>query len=83
MATRAQLVEELLQLPSTDRAHVARELLESLDGNDDPKEVEAAWQYEIKQRVREIERGSVELKDGPTVMNEARARLKARRTSDQ
>ena len=69
MATRAQLVEELLQLPSVDRAHVARELLESLDGNNDPGEVEAAWQNEIKDRVREIERGPVELKDGPTVMH--------------
>jgi hypothetical protein len=43
MATRAQLVQELLKLPAPDRAEAARELLESLDGSDDPDDVESAW----------------------------------------
>lgn len=44
MATRAQLVEALLELPAPDRAEVARTLLESLDREDadDPVDVDTA-----------------------------------------
>lgn len=78
MATRAQLVEELLKFPAPDRAEAARTLLESLDGGDDPAEVESAWRDEIASRVRQVEDGSVELEDGPTVMRELRERARAR-----
>jgi putative addiction module component (TIGR02574 family) len=81
MATRAQLVEELLQLSSADRALAARDLLQSLDGEGDAEEAEAAWQEEVERRIHEIDQGSVELLDGPRVMREARARLQARRRS--
>ncbi|HWO21966.1 MAG TPA: addiction module protein [Kofleriaceae bacterium] len=80
MATRTQLVEALLEFPPPDRAAAARELLESLDGEDDAADVETAWRGEIATRVQDIESGAVELEDGPTVMSRlrelARARLK-------
>ena len=78
MSTRAQLVEALLQFPAPDRAEAARELLESLDGSDDPAEVESAWRGEIARRVQEIESGAVELEDGPTTMSRLRELARAR-----
>lgn len=79
MATPAKLVEELLKFSARDRAEAARTLLESLDGCDDPAEVEAAWRDEIAKRVAEIEDGTVELEDGPTVMRQLRERAQDRR----
>jgi hypothetical protein len=78
MATRAQLVQALLSFPAPDRAEAARELLESLDGSDDPDDVESAWRGEIARRVQEIESGAVELEDGPTAMDRLRSRARAR-----
>jgi hypothetical protein len=63
MATRAELMEELLRLSATERADAARELLQSLDAADDPDEVED---------------GSVQLEDGATVMRRLRERARAR-----
>jgi Putative addiction module component len=78
MATRAQLVEALLEFPAPDRAEAARALLESLDGEDDPIDVDAAWRAEIANRVQEIESGAVELEDGPAAMGRLRDRAQAR-----
>jgi hypothetical protein len=78
MATRAELVEALLQLPAADRAAAARDLLESLDDEDAPADVENAWRGEIASRVQEIESGAVELEDGPTAMSRLRTRARAR-----
>jgi hypothetical protein len=83
MATRAELVEELLKFPAPERAEAARSLLESLDGSDDPAEVGAAWQTEIARRVGEIEDGSVELEDGPSVLRELRQRARNRLDSSE
>lgn len=76
--TRAQLVEALLAFPARDRADAARELLESLDGTDDPVEVETAWREEIARRVQEIETHAVDLEDGPAVMKRLRERARHR-----
>jgi hypothetical protein len=78
MATRAQLVEALLAFPAPERAEAARELLESLDGNDDPVDVETAWRGEIARRVQEIETNAVELEDGPAAMSRLRDRARRR-----
>lgn len=78
MATRAELIQELLSFPAPERADAARSLLQSLDGTGDPAEVEAAWRDEIATRVAEIEDGSVQLEDGPTVMRQLRERAQAR-----
>jgi len=75
-ATRAQLVEALLEFPARDRAEAARALLESLDDEDDLVDVETAWHGEISRRVQEIEAGAVALEDGPAA-NEQTARPRA------
>jgi len=86
MATRAQLVEALLEFPAPDRAEAARTLLESLDREDadDSVNVDAAWRGEIARRVQEVESGAVELEDGPAALSRlrdhARARLERRRS---
>lgn len=79
MATRAQLVEALLEFPASDRAEAARTLLESLDREDadDPIGVDAAWRQEIARRVQEIESGDVELEDGPSALRRLRDRAQA------
>jgi hypothetical protein len=78
MATRAQLVDALLEFPPPDRAAAARALLESLDGEDDAADVEAAWRGELATRVQDIESGAVELEDGPTAMSRLRELARAR-----
>lgn len=80
MATRAQLVDALLELPAPDRAEAARALLESLDGEDDAgaASAEPAWQAEIARRVLEVEQGVVELDDGPAALRRLRADAQAR-----
>ena len=69
------LVDELSArvkaLPAEDRARLAEELLESLQGEADA-EAEAAWDREIERRVAEIESGSVRLIPAEEVHAEAR-----------
>ena len=60
------LVDELSAraraLSAEDRARLAEELLESLQGEADvDAEAEAAWDREIERRVAEIESGAVRL----------------------
>lgn len=69
------LVEELSArakaLPAEDRARLAEELLESLQGEADV-EAEAAWEREIERRVAEIESGAVHFVPAEEVRAEAR-----------
>ena len=69
------LVEELSAraktLPSHDRARLAVELLDSLQGDVDT-EADAAWDREIERRVAEIEAGTVNLISAEDVHAEAR-----------
>lgn len=69
------LVEELSAraraLPAEDRARLAEELLDSLDGELDVK-AEAAWRHELKRRVVEIESGAVTFATSEDVHAEAR-----------
>jgi putative addiction module component (TIGR02574 family) len=55
-----KLKEELAVLPVADRAALASFLLSSLDDEeDDPAEVEAAWDAELAQRMEEMQSGKV------------------------
>ena len=69
------LVEELSArartLPSKDRARLAEELLDSLQGDYDA-EADTAWDLEIERRVAEIEAGTVKLVSAEDVHAEAR-----------
>lgn len=69
------LVEELSArakgLSAEDRARLAEELLESLQGESDV-EAEAEWDREIERRVAEIESGAAHLIPAEEVHAEAR-----------
>ena len=71
------LVDELLAraktLSTEDRARLAEELLDSLQGEPEAEpEAEAAWDREIERRVAEIESGAIELVSAEDVHAEAR-----------
>jgi putative addiction module component (TIGR02574 family) len=78
--TWEQLLERALQLSSHERVKIAQALYESVaaeedDEVEDPAEVEAAWAEEIKQRIEEIQDGTVETIPADEVMAELRARF--------
>lgn len=54
---------EALNLPSHERARLARRLLDSLDDgcDEDSSEVERAWEQEIQRRAAEIDAGTADL----------------------
>ncbi|MBF0143261.1 MAG: addiction module protein [Magnetococcales bacterium] len=59
MVSTAELVmEQALTLPIRDRALIARQLLLSLEGENDP-EAEALWQEELQRRLGELQSGQV------------------------
>lgn len=57
------LLEEALKLPPPARAHLATELLRSLDDEEeeevDRQELELAWNEEIAHRMKELDEGTV------------------------
>ena len=57
-AIAEELKSQLAKLPMSDRAELARFLLESLH-EDEPSETEAAWNAELNRRIAEIESGAV------------------------
>ena len=69
------LVDELSarakNLSSRDRARLAEELLDSLQGESDP-DADVAWDREIERRVGEIDAGTVKLIAAEDVHAEAR-----------
>lgn len=69
-----KIIEEVLSLSPQARAYVAEKLIESLD-----KEPEIAlsseWRDEIRKRCREIDEGSVELRDAEAVFARGYAAL--------
>jgi len=73
-STLSELKKKASQLPEEERAELALSLIESLDGPVD-SDVEEAWQQEIERRVRQFERGEVELIPAEEVFARARRRL--------
>ena len=73
-STLSELKKKASQLPEEERAELALSLIESLDGPADSA-VEEAWQQEIARRVRQFERGEVELIPAEEVFARARRRL--------
>ena len=67
---------DALELSIRERARLAQRLLVSLDEEleDDPAEVEVAWEEEIRRRIAEIDAGTAELIPGEEVLAELRAR---------
>lgn len=69
------LLEELSKKARTlaveERAQLAQELLESIDGEANP-EVQAAWEAEIAERIAKYERGEAKLIPAEDVFAAAR-----------
>jgi len=72
--TAERIVAEALELSPDARAFVAERLIESLDWNP-PSDLSAAWREEIRRRCREVDQGSVELRDVDDVFTNAYAAL--------
>jgi hypothetical protein len=71
VSAREKLFADALALPERQRAELASELLESLDGAD--VGAEQAWATEIEKRARAVVDGSAELLDYDDVMSELSA----------
>lgn len=69
----ATLREELLALPASTRALLARDLAESLDTSPD-KEVEDAWLQLAERRLDELKSGQVKPVAGRAVLERVRNR---------
>lgn len=74
MATREELEAKVLELPTADRAALARRLMESLDESG-IGDYDAEWIAEAERRYAEYRRGLVETRPAEQVLREARARL--------
>ena len=73
MIAVAELIEEALNLPQTDRSYLASKLLESLD--EDDSEMNEEWKSELGRRLQEIDEGKVEMIPHAQVMANMRAML--------
>ena len=71
-----EIEAEILKLPIQERARLAHRLIVSLDedADEDPAEVERAWEEEIRRRLAELEAGTAELIPAAEVFAELRAR---------
>lgn len=74
VATSKDLLEAALSLEPDERAHLAHELLASLDGEDEGADEE--WGSELAKRAGEVRDGHVALVDGPLSLREVRERLR-------
>ena len=73
-STTKELLQAALGLPLGERAQLARELLASLDVEDE--NAAAAWREEVVKRARDVREGRAELIDGEESFREIRARLR-------
>lgn len=72
--TLPELKRKAAELPDTDRAELARYLIESLDGPED-EDVKDAWRQEVERRIDQIDCGEVQLIPGDEVFARLRRRL--------
>jgi putative addiction module component (TIGR02574 family) len=69
-----KIIEEVLSLSPQARAYVAEKLIESLDTEPDIT-LSSEWRDEIRKRCREIDEGSVELREAEAVLARGYAAL--------
>jgi hypothetical protein len=72
-----KIVNDALGLPTKERAFLARELISSLEPEDDSAEVE--WFKVIDRRSREISDGKVQCRPVAEIVKKIRAKLHASR----
>ena len=70
----AELKQKAAQLTERERAELALELIESLDGEPEAG-VDEAWRNEVARRIAQIERGEVQLIPGDEVFARLRRKL--------
>lgn len=61
-----RLLHEVLELPESERAELAAQLLASLDGSADD-DVEEAWAAEVERRCADLDSGRIATVDWETV----------------
>jgi putative addiction module component (TIGR02574 family) len=76
MAVRDAL-NEALGLPPAERGHIVRHLIDSLDREEDPAEVERAWAAELELRASQAIAGESSVRD----LDEVCAELETKRPS--
>lgn len=69
-----RLAMELLGLPASDRAYLAKQLIDSLEENSTP-DVEARWLQTTQRRSSELIEGKVEGRPAEDVFRAAREQL--------
>ena len=75
-AQLANVKSDALSLPENDRAELAKDLLNSLDGSIEP-EVKKAWDMEICRRINELASGDAQLLDADDVLARVKQRINA------
>jgi putative addiction module component (TIGR02574 family) len=75
MGDPARILEEALDLPPSERARVARALIDSLDDTID-QDADELWDAEIRRRLDAIKSGEVQLEDWAVVRDRLYAQLK-------
>ncbi|HEX8819144.1 MAG TPA: addiction module protein [Archangium sp.] len=79
MATKEDLLSDVLRLPPEERAEVAHKLLLSLEEGVEDPEAQAEWSAELERRAREVLDGSVKTVSWEQVEERISARLGQRR----
>lgn len=79
MQTPEELLSSLMKLPPDERARIAKELLQSLDGAGDAAAAEV-WEQEVRRRSASVATGSARLIDGEAVLKDIAERIAAIRS---
>ncbi|MCP3059782.1 addiction module protein [Myxococcus sp. K38C18041901] len=79
MATKEDLLSDVLRLPPEERAEVAHKLLLSLEEGAGDSDAQAAWSVELERRARDVLDGRVKTVPWEQVEERMRARLSHRR----
>ncbi len=76
--TSPEILAQVLRLPRAERAHLAQELLSSLEEPDEAA-VEAAWGPELERRSRDVAEGRVETVEWTVAREQIQRELAQRR----
>jgi putative addiction module component (TIGR02574 family) len=75
MSGADEILDGALKLPPGERARIARELLASLEDDEDI-DADELWIQELADRARQVKAGTAELEDWETVRDEIAANLR-------
>jgi putative addiction module component (TIGR02574 family) len=76
-ARPSELLQCALRLPADDRLALATEILDSVEGHEDPKWA-ASWAAELDRRVTELEAGAAKAIPWEQIKSEMLQRLRSR-----